>query len=916
MSFSFRGISGTLAVNAAGYVRLHSAVGITDAYIVLESSEDTGVEWSVPTDFITSAIQREGELHLALAATLPEPLNPATTEAQFAAAMKARAVLSGDVELCRLLPGRSAGVISARTVSALPLKAPEGLEVNSKAGELEIGWPVRLQADYDQNGEVNIADLTPLGVLYGQRRGNTPHWLLEAHRRVDGDGNGEINIADLTPLGGQLGETLGSYNLERSVGSASGPAAWEPYLLGIEPVNSTRYGYDVKPMGGAPYRRVLAPVEPGFAYFRLTYVKPDGTLSPPGEPALAPDLTAPIWTVPADLAFSETDSSNHVLEWQSSGLDDRSGPMEYEIVINTGSGADVAQLPLAARLQGGVTVQGDVASPFDFTGLIVPNQPELAPYSYDFHIGYQYHFRVAAVDEAGNRTWSEPLSHTVNFGRSQTPDDLDVDASAIWIARDGSVKLDPPQISGVTNGEVELYYYTLIETLGLQSNPNGSEDFDPLSRQPHPGGELVFPQALNRSEIFYICLEVVDPSRTLTRDKVLSITFRNGWLEPFEGQHAAGDYRFDHTYYADDGTPLFFNALLPEIYSLRGGAYFREDFSGVGFEPGYTNTPIKRHPVVADLLFHNPHLAGTGTVVTWWKQGQGKAGQFTIPEAVMKPSFGNPNTVLEWEYVSADRVQGVRGVNQPQPGGGLGIELWQGARNGSFELAEVLRPPGLDSTDVNRKVILNQGKLVVQQSINPQFLEPEKIRLLVRTGVDDWSRFDTWLHPPAEFNPAGWGRWHVDRLTPGEPESYAILRGVDDPTKDTAQQVAYFGLYRGDLTQGLAGFTKVMELRSDTAPDATYPHLSRLELVDFHPAIPGKLLAYHFEPTGNALYIILSLAGKIERVIDPRDYSGMTYFHNGQLMHGLLSGSVSADGQWMRYDPASELWGLGVENLD
>lgn len=65
-------------------------------------------------------------------------------------------------------------------------------------GGTQISWTYRNTGDYDGNGEVNINDLTPIGVHFG-KTGNSPDW--QQARVADGDGNGEVNLADVTPIG-------------------------------------------------------------------------------------------------------------------------------------------------------------------------------------------------------------------------------------------------------------------------------------------------------------------------------------------------------------------------------------------------------------------------------------------------------------------------------------------------------------------------------------------------------------------------------------------------------------------------------------------------------------------------------------------------------------------------------------------
>ena len=81
-----------------------------------------------------------------------------------------------------------------------------------------VGWEYNHTGDYDQNGEVNVADLTPIGQHFGKVAAAA--WDVAAV--ADGDGNGEINISDVTPIGQNFGELLVEYVVE-SADNPDGP---------------------------------------------------------------------------------------------------------------------------------------------------------------------------------------------------------------------------------------------------------------------------------------------------------------------------------------------------------------------------------------------------------------------------------------------------------------------------------------------------------------------------------------------------------------------------------------------------------------------------------------------------------------------------------------------------------------------
>ena len=84
-------------------------------------------------------------------------------------------------------------------------------------GQVTLEWTQVNTGDYDFNGEVNISDLTPLGVNYlrtYERQGPGARELTEYW--VDGDANGEINIGDVTPIGVNYGAVIAGYNIRHN----------------------------------------------------------------------------------------------------------------------------------------------------------------------------------------------------------------------------------------------------------------------------------------------------------------------------------------------------------------------------------------------------------------------------------------------------------------------------------------------------------------------------------------------------------------------------------------------------------------------------------------------------------------------------------------------------------------------------
>jgi hypothetical protein len=91
-----------------------------------------------------------------------------------------------------------------------------------------LSWPYQFPGDYDQNGVVNISDLTPIAQHFHATNPNGPGQPFppdSIESVVDGDGNGEINVADITPIAQNWQRAVAGYHLYRSLDSSDYPAA-------------------------------------------------------------------------------------------------------------------------------------------------------------------------------------------------------------------------------------------------------------------------------------------------------------------------------------------------------------------------------------------------------------------------------------------------------------------------------------------------------------------------------------------------------------------------------------------------------------------------------------------------------------------------------------------------------------------
>jgi hypothetical protein len=167
-------------------------------------------EW-VPQDTVFLGITSvPGLVTLGLASTGSQPL------------------LRGTAELAavRFEPGP---YLPARRVSAVSNTPVTDLHFSATTTK-QLVWSYISSGDYDQNSEVGIADITPIGI-YFHKNSTSANWA--AAQCADGDGNGEVNIADLQPIGANYRKTISGYQVKGGT-SESGPFS-DDALVNFDP---------------------------------------------------------------------------------------------------------------------------------------------------------------------------------------------------------------------------------------------------------------------------------------------------------------------------------------------------------------------------------------------------------------------------------------------------------------------------------------------------------------------------------------------------------------------------------------------------------------------------------------------------------------------------------------------------------
>jgi len=107
-----------------------------------------------------------------------------------------------------------------RQASSVPSRDQAAHQLVFDPETLEFQWFYMSPGDYDQNGEVGISDLTPLGANF---KAVGPFDPSSARFLIDGDGNGEIGIADITTIGANFSANIDTYAVYGSASATDYP---------------------------------------------------------------------------------------------------------------------------------------------------------------------------------------------------------------------------------------------------------------------------------------------------------------------------------------------------------------------------------------------------------------------------------------------------------------------------------------------------------------------------------------------------------------------------------------------------------------------------------------------------------------------------------------------------------------------
>lgn len=178
------------------------------------------------TDAVSLAVVRNGLVAIGVAATTPAGLDPRLPLAEI-----------------RFAPGAEPPQRLAAAISQVPRSAVTDLAAAwDGEGSATLSWFERHNGDYNLDGEVGVADLTPVGVYFNKPVVDGAENWAEVEV-VDGNEDGLITVSDITPIGQSFLSFIKGYNIYRTAltdpqevpDPAANPGRWEKVPNAAEP---------------------------------------------------------------------------------------------------------------------------------------------------------------------------------------------------------------------------------------------------------------------------------------------------------------------------------------------------------------------------------------------------------------------------------------------------------------------------------------------------------------------------------------------------------------------------------------------------------------------------------------------------------------------------------------------------------
>ena len=229
------------------------------------------------------------------------------------------------------------GLSSPRAVSGAPTGDGNVLHDRDIAIVLDglnvdFEWKERNCGDYDRDGVVGIADITPIAIHYGKQNGDDP----DVVDLVDGSGNGEVDIADITPIAMNYADVIEGYRIWRSdlMGGQYLPEPGNP----LSDVSASRPDEGAAPPGRVVY--TFSDIAPDDTVYYIFYPYGDGETGAASDEIhpFTRDTVPPVWVSDVGIISAEMDGLTSISFSFGQAVDADSPPVKYRLYWQEGAG--------------------------------------------------------------------------------------------------------------------------------------------------------------------------------------------------------------------------------------------------------------------------------------------------------------------------------------------------------------------------------------------------------------------------------------------------------------------------------------------------------------------------------------------------------------------------------------------------